>query len=84
MIVVPVTAAGVVPPTIPSTSPVTAPINPVLAVIVVPVIAAGVVPPTIPSTLPVKAPVNVPAIEPAPVIVGAVNVLFVNVCVSVN
>ena len=34
--------------------------------------------------MPVKLPVNVPAIAPEPVIVGAVNVLFVNVCVLVN
>ena len=36
------------------------------------------------SALPVKSPVNVPAIAPVPVIVGDVNVLFVNVCTSVN
>ena len=38
----------------------------------------------LPVTSPVKSPVNTPAICPAPVIVGAVSVLFVNVCVSVN
>ena len=45
VIVVPVTAAGVLPPTIPSI----APTNLVFAVIVVPVIAAGVLAPMIPS-----------------------------------
>ena len=38
----------------------------------------------LPVTFPVISPVNVPAIAPVPVIVGEVNVLLVNVCVSVN
>ena len=38
----------------------------------------------LPMTLPVTLPINAPAIEPVPVIVGEVNVLFVNICVSVN
>ena len=56
VIVVPVTAAGVVPPTTPSTVPVTLPVRLpakfVLAVITVPVIAAGVFAPITPSILP--------------------------------
>ena len=44
-------------------------------------VAVSALPVTSPITSPVKSPANVPAIEPAPVIVGAVNVLFVNVSV---
>ena len=47
-------------------------------------VAVSAFPVKLPVTLPVKSPVNIPAIEPNPVIVGAVNVLFVNVCVFVN
>ena len=69
--------------TLPVTLPVILPAKLVLFVIVVPVIE-GWCKSTIPSTLPVTLPVKVPAIAPVPVIVGDVNVLFVNVCVDVN
>ena len=52
------------------------------------VIAPTKLPVTSPTKLPItspdKLPVNVPAIAPIPVIVGDVNVLLVNVCVSAN
>ena len=35
-------------------------------------------------TVPVRSPLNTPAILPIPVIVGDVNVLFVNVCVAIS
>ena len=47
-------------------------------------VAVSALPVTSPVTLPLRLPVKVPAIEPLPVIVGEVNVLLVNVCVSAN
>jgi len=67
VMVVPVTAAGVLPPTIPSMFPVTFPVTS---------------PVTLPVTLPVILPVNTPAIAPVPVMVGEVSDLLVSVCVA--
>ena len=72
--VVPVTAAGVVPPTIPVKSPE----KPVFAVMVVPVTAAGVVPPTIPSTLPSIFAFIVPTSPENTLFVSVASGIYVN------
>ena len=75
VIVVPVTAAGVVPPTTPSTVPVTLPVrfpaSLILAVITVPVIAAGVFAPITPSIL----PPDIVTVEPKFAVELAANVV---------
>ena len=66
---------------LPVTLPVTSPVK-VASVPFVPL--SSTIVPLAAFMSPVTSPVNEPAIFPAPVMVGEVKVLFVNVCVFVN